>query len=99
MVTIMYLIVDSVDTCVSRVKERVRKGGHDVPESDIRRRYVRSMSNFWSIYRALADQWLLVYNGTEGIREIAIGDAMHSAIRDPLRWSSFMDQVRKDGDE
>ena len=39
---------------VARVAERVRKQGHDVPENDIRRRYRRSIKNFWTIYRELA---------------------------------------------
>ena len=30
---------------VQRVASRVRDGGHDVPEPDIRRRFERSMSN------------------------------------------------------
>ncbi|MCG8649854.1 MAG: AAA family ATPase, partial [Pirellulales bacterium] len=45
-IAIVFVFVDSADVCVARVAERVRKEGHDVPESDIRRRYHRSIKNF-----------------------------------------------------
>jgi predicted ABC-type ATPase len=55
LVTIVFIYLDSADTSVARVRERVRRGGHDVPESDIRRRFHRCFSNFWRIYREIAD--------------------------------------------
>ena len=42
-----------------RVRQRVRKGGHDVPEVDLRRRFLPSLRNFFSVYLALADEALL----------------------------------------
>jgi predicted ABC-type ATPase len=69
----MFLFVDSVQTCIDRVRERVRKGGHDVPESDIRRRYRRSYTNFWQLYGPLADRWTLHYNGSSMIIPVASG--------------------------
>jgi predicted ABC-type ATPase len=36
----------NVDLALSRVKERVSRGGHDVPEPVVRRRFDRSMQNF-----------------------------------------------------
>lgn len=61
-VTILFIYLDSADTCVKRVHQRTLLGGHDVPEADIRRRFIRSSYNFWNVYRLLADFWLLVYN-------------------------------------
>jgi predicted ABC-type ATPase len=54
-VSIAYVFLDSADACVQRVSERVQKGGHLVPEPDIRRRFVRSLANFW---RASIVPWL-----------------------------------------
>ena len=34
---IAFVFLDSADRCVRRVQERIRKGGHAVPEEDIRR--------------------------------------------------------------
>ena len=57
LISISFVFVDHADTCVARVKQRVRKGGHHVPEQDVRRRFSRSICNFWDLYRNLADQW------------------------------------------
>lgn len=57
-----FLWVPSVETAISRVKDRVLQGGHNVPEADVRRRYHRSISNFFTYYRPLADSWALLDN-------------------------------------
>ena len=43
---IFFLWVNTVDLALSRVQERVSRGGHDVPEPVVRRRFERSMQNF-----------------------------------------------------
>ena len=81
-VTIVFVSLDSDELCVRRVARRVQKGGHLVPEIDIRRRFKRSMSNFWHKYRRLADNWIIAYNGGEHLQDVAIGSALSVAVRD-----------------
>jgi predicted ABC-type ATPase len=50
-----------IELCAARVASRVRAGGHDVPEADLRRRLPRIVANL-PRYRALADRFLLVDN-------------------------------------
>lgn len=45
------------------MKNRVKNGGHDVPEADIVRRYYKSITKFWDKYRFMSDEWTLFYNG------------------------------------
>src|SRR5215467_7190487 len=54
-----YLWIPSVELALSRIRERVSRGGHDVPETVVRRRFTRSMRNFFLHYRQLADRWIL----------------------------------------
>jgi predicted ABC-type ATPase len=61
-VHLFFLWVESVDLALSRVRERVLRGGHDVPEAAVRRRYDRSIHNFLVHYRRLADFWTLFDN-------------------------------------
>jgi predicted ABC-type ATPase len=68
---IFFLWLKSADLALSRVKERVSRGGHDVPEAIIRRRFDRSMRNFLIHYRQLADSWTLFDNSGESPRVIA----------------------------
>lgn len=58
----IYLWLSGADLAVQRVAERVRRGGHNVPEDVVRRRYTRSLSNFFNIYRPIADSWLMLDN-------------------------------------
>jgi predicted ABC-type ATPase len=89
LVDIAFLFVDSADMCVARVAERVRKGGHSVPELDIRRRFNRAVRKFWTIYRLLADNWVLLYNGMTTLQDVAVGSKDHLIIRDPALFSAF----------
>lgn len=89
LVDIAFLFVDSADMCVARVAERVRKGGHSVPELDIRRRFNRAIRNFWTIYRLLADHWVLLYNGMTTLQDVAVGAKDQLIIRDPTLFSAF----------
>lgn len=92
-ITIVYLMMDCAETCVDRVHERVEKGGHDVPEVDIRRRFTRSALNFWNLYRPLSDRWLLIYNAGDQPQDVAVGAADHLSVRDADRFSQFLNLV------
>jgi predicted ABC-type ATPase len=61
-VHLFFLWVESVDLALSRVQERVLRGGPDVPEATVRRRYDRSIHNFQVHYRRLANFWTLFDN-------------------------------------
>ena len=98
-VSIAFLLVASADVCVARVAQRVRKGGHNVPESDIRRRFTRSIRNFWRIYRELADNWVLLYNGETAIQDVAAGSRDRIAIRDPHAYSIFLELIEESNDD
>jgi predicted ABC-type ATPase len=44
-VRVWYAGLSSPELHLARVRERVARGGHDIPETDIRRRYTRSLQN------------------------------------------------------
>jgi len=50
---LIYVVLDNVELNVERVKLRIRKGGHAVSESDVRKRYPRSLAQFpWFLNQA-----------------------------------------------
>jgi len=59
---IFFLWLPGVDLSLLRIKDRVAEGGHNVPIHDVRRRFSRSISNFFRTYRSLADTWMLFDN-------------------------------------
>lgn len=58
-VYLIFLSLKSADDAVNRVAQRVRQGGHDIPEGTIRRRFLKGMENFRSVYSPLVDGWAL----------------------------------------
>lgn len=88
--TIVFLFLDSPETCIARVKQRVRQGGHPVPEADIRRRFRRSLQNFWGGYRLLADDWALVYNSGSHFQDVAFGSHEEVQVRDATAFQRFL---------
>jgi len=44
-VFLIYIGTESVNINLSRIRQRVLGGGHDVPENDVRRRYKRSLDH------------------------------------------------------
>ncbi len=79
--TIVFAFLDSADSCVERVRQRVQLGGHDVPETDVRRRFSRAITNFWHTYRLLAEFWLLVYNSDTTPENVAFGNDQNTIVR------------------
>lgn len=88
--SIVFVFLDSVELCVRRVGSRVQKGGHFVPEDDVRRRFKRSIANFWHIYRKLADNWVVAYNGAQHLQDVAVGNRNNIAIRDDSLLRLFL---------
>jgi predicted ABC-type ATPase len=95
-VTLLFVFLDSADTCVARVNQRVLMGGHHVPESDTRRRFSRSITNFWNIYRELADFWMLVYNSGESPESVAFGYDTNTIVRIDELFQLFQSYVEHD---
>jgi predicted ABC-type ATPase len=62
---LVYLWLPTVDLAVARVAERVRRGGHTVPEDVVRRRYDRSLGNFFNLYSEFADSWMMMDNSIQ----------------------------------
>lgn len=58
-VELFFLSLPTADMAVQRVAERVRQGGHDIPESTIRRRFDAGKRLFTTTYQPLVDQWVL----------------------------------------
>lgn len=48
-----FLWLPTPEMAVARVRERVRTGGHDVPEDTIRRRYRLDIRNLFTLYQPL----------------------------------------------
>jgi predicted ABC-type ATPase len=61
-VSLWFLALPSAEAAIARVAERVRQGGHGVPDEVVRRRYPAGVENFEKVYKALVDDWVLFDN-------------------------------------
>ncbi|MCQ2958623.1 MAG: AAA family ATPase [Bacteroidales bacterium] len=89
-VTLVYVFLYSPEVCIERIKERVLKGGHYVPDCDVIRRYYRSKENFWNNYKNEADNWYLVYNSENKFIPIALGMRNQFSIENKDYFYKFM---------
>jgi predicted ABC-type ATPase len=67
-----FLWLPDVQLALERIADRVRRGGHNVPEDDVRRRFHRGTRNFVYVYCPLADNWILFDNSGASPRQIAL---------------------------
>ena len=66
----VFIALPSADVAIARVAERVRQGGHPVPQAVVRRRFIAGRENFERIYQGLVDEWRLYDNS--GSRPILV---------------------------
>jgi predicted ABC-type ATPase len=91
---LFYLWVPSPDLLLGRILSRVRLGGHDVPELDVRRRYKRSITNFLQLYRSLADTWEAYDSSQIRPQLVAFGDSQGEHIIDAVVWERLLQSAR-----
>lgn len=70
-VALFYYWLDSPELAVAKVEERVREGGHNVPEKIIRERYDKSVKYLFQLYIPKVEFWKIVNNSAWEPRVIA----------------------------
>ncbi len=61
-IKLFFLRLPDVEMAIERVAQRVKQGGHNVPEEVIRRRFDAGLKNFESSYKSAVDSWVLFDN-------------------------------------
>jgi predicted ABC-type ATPase len=67
-VTLHFIEVPSADFALARVAARAALGGHDVPETDVRRRFERGRQLFFGVYQPLVSEWYHWVSDENGLR-------------------------------
>jgi len=88
---LVFLWLPSEEFAINRVAERVRMGGHNVPEDTIRRRYHAGLRNFFNLYRPLADSWVFYDNSVAKPTLIAYSNQEQRLIvPDSIIWHTIV---------
>lgn len=56
-VSLFFLCLPDAETAIARVAERVRQGGHNIPEDIIRRRFAAGLKNLELAYKSAVNAW------------------------------------------
>lgn len=88
-VTLLFFWLFSSDLAVSRVKNRVKEGGHNIPEHVIRRRYENGLKNFFKLYLPIIDNWMFINNSGEPYEIIAEGSSEDIIITNDQLWGNL----------
>ena len=88
---LVFLWLPGAEAAITRVAERVRTGGHDVPAETIRRRYEAGLRNLFSLYMPLATSWRVYDNSSPGDSvPIATGNGiLERSIANPEIWDGI----------
>lgn len=96
-VHLFYYWLESPELAITRVANRVRSGGHHVPDETVRRRYSRSVRNFLELYRPVVTTWQVYDNSNGRPRLIAFNNGYFDTIVEPARWELFNRSVGDGG--
>lgn len=89
-VNLVYVGIRDVSHSIGRVRERVSRGGHDVPIDDIMRRFDRSLTNLAIAVQLANHRVLLIDNSGRRRRLILSSKAGRIKYRSPVppRWAA-----------
>ncbi len=92
-ITLLYFWLSSPEFAMSRVAERVKNGGHNIPNDIIERRYYRGISNLIRLYIPVCDNWIIIDN-TGADSEVVAQGAINKekAIKKDDIWSIIVSQ-------
>jgi predicted ABC-type ATPase len=72
-VRLLFFWLNSPELALMRIAERVAKGGHNIPETIVRRRYVAGISNLFRLFMDEVDFWVIYDNSEYPTVQIASG--------------------------
>jgi len=88
-----FLWVRDVGTTLDRIRQRVVEGGHNIEPEVSRRRFYKTLQNFFSVYRPLFNTWKLIANEEEGLRLIAVEKHGKLAVRDRMEFNKLTQEA------
>ena len=86
-VTLVFFWLHTPELALQRIAERVKKGGHDIPNTTARRRYIAGINNLFNLYAPEVDCWM-IYDNSDNPR-IAVAHGGRFATTEVLNESLF----------
>ncbi len=93
-ITLIFVYLKNVELAKKRVRERVTRGGHNIEDDVIERRYVAGLKNFFQLYMQICHFWIMVDNSAENfdLIETANGEFENvKNISNPQLWNKIVE--------
>ncbi len=68
---LFFLWIPTLEMALARIEERVKRGGHHIPEPVVKRRFHKGTRHLFKLYRPLLDSWMLFDNSAAAPHLIA----------------------------
>ena len=94
-VILFFLWLPSADLAVARVAMRVKQGGHNIPEPDIRRRFYRGLDNLFQLYLPRVDAAYLYDASVLPPQLVWKSDTGGETTIDETTWRSIIGQTKE----
>ena len=91
----LFSLVSDVDLALKRIADRVKNGGHNLPENVVRRRFKKGLQNLFRIYRPLLDTWVLLDNSTDTPNLIALEELSKLTILNTILYNDIIRNLVK----
>jgi predicted ABC-type ATPase len=88
-----FIWVRQPEITLTRIRQRVVEGGHDIPEAVSRRRFFKTIENFFEMYRPLFDVWKLYENDLPEPRLLAVEKHGRFIVRDRKRLNDILNEA------
>jgi len=93
-VNMFYLWIPDPDLALVRIRDRVTKGGHNVPARDVRRRFPRTLTNLFTLYRPLLDTLHVFDNSLPQLHLIFKGEDGKTTVFDPTAYAGLLSTIQ-----
>ncbi|MCR5276065.1 MAG: zeta toxin family protein [Bacteroidales bacterium] len=97
-VTVLYFWLNSPELAIQRVRDRVKAGGHNIPEEVVRRRYLMGLKYLFETYIPICDRWVLADNSKIPFSVIAEGSSQLTFIKDNEKYRYIWRSIYPDDD-
>ncbi len=86
-IILIYFWLNSPSLAKERISDRVKKGGHHVPDDIVIRRYYRGIKNLFDHFIKISDYWTIIDNSNDEPEIVAEGIAdTEIEIFDQFTW-------------
>ena len=95
-VTLLYFWLNSPELAIQRVRDRVKTGGHNIPDAVVRRRYVMGLQYLFGSYIPVIDHWILADNSKPPFVVVAEGSRDVMYIKDSEKYQQIWNIAHPD---